>query len=166
MKGSIKTIILYLVIFAILMTVCVALLSNSKEQEKITFGEAVEFFKDGKVEKFSINGSNVLTITITEKTDHGTEISYKHKLRDVKLFLENETVNAYIEAQLALPKEERTLKIEEWEVEAIKETPWIVAFLPGIIIAVILIVFSIYMMNKAGDSERRLNAFGKSRAKM
>ena len=166
MKGSMKTIILYLVIFAILMAVCFAFLSNSKKQEEITFGEAVELFKDKKVEEFYINNANVLIITTTDKTEHGTSVEYTHKLRSVDLFLKNETVNAYIEEQLALPKEQRTLKIEEWDVEALKETPWIVAFLPGLVIVVILIVFYIYMMNKAGDTERRMNAFGKSRAKM
>ena len=166
MKGSMKTIILYLVIFAILMAVCFAFLSNSKKQEAITFGEAVELFKDKKVEEFSINNANVLIIKTTDKTEHGTSIEYTHKLRSIELFLYNETVNAYIEEQLALPKEERTLKIDEWDVEALKETPWIVALLPGLIIVVILIVFYMYMMNKAGDAERRMNAFGKSRAKM
>ena len=164
MKGNMKTIIIYLVIFAILMAVCFAFLNNKAKQEEITYGEAVQLFKDNKVVEFTINGSNILTIKSTDTTQAGTAIVYTHELRSIELFMHD--VDEYVKAQLALPKEERTLQIEEWNIEALKQTPWIVAFLPGIIMAVILIVFYIYMMNKAGDSERRMNAFGKSRAKM
>ena len=164
MKGNMKTIVIYLVIFAILMAVCFAFLNNKAKQEEITYGEAVQLFKDNKVVEFNINGSNILTIKSTDTTQTGTAIVYTHELRSIELFMRD--VDEYVKAQLALPKEERTLQIEEWNIEALKQTPWIVAFLPGIIIAVILIVFYIYMMNKAGDSERRMNAFGKARAKM
>ena len=164
MKGNMKTIVIYLVIFAILMAVCFAFLNNKAKQEEITYGEAVQLFKDNKVVEFNINGSNILTIKSTDTTQAGTAVVYTHELRSIELFMRD--VDEYVKAQLALPKEERTLQIEEWNIEALKQTSWIVAFLPGIIIAVILIVFYIYMMNKAGDSERRMNAFGKSRAKM
>ena len=164
MKGNMKTIILYLVIFALLMVVCFTFLGNKQDQKQITYGEAVELFKDNKVEEFNINSGNVLTIKTTEKTDRGTSVTYTHKLRDISMFTRD--VDAYVKAQLELPKEERTLKIEEWNVEALKETSWIVAFLPGLLVAVIIIGFYIYMMNRAGDSERRMNAFGKARVKM
>ena len=147
MKGSIKTIIIYLLIFAVLMAVCFAFLGNKQSQEKITYGEVLELFKDGKVKEFSINSVNVLTIKTTDKTEHDTDVEYTHKLRSIELFLRDEVVNTYVHEQLALPEDQRTLNIEESDVEALKETPWIVAFLPGIIIVVILIAFYIYMMN-------------------
>ena len=164
MKGNMKTIIIYLVIFAILMAVCFAFLNNKQKQEAITFGEVVELFKDNKVVEFNINSSNVLTIKTTESTQAGTSVVYTHELRSIDMFVD--AVDEYVKAQLNLPKEERTLQIEKWDIKALKQTSWIMAFLPGLIIVVILIVFYMYMMNKAGDSERRMNAFGKARAKM
>ena len=164
MKGNMKTIIIYLVIFAILMAVCFAFLNNKQKQEAITFGEVVELFKDNKVVEFNINSSNVLTIKTTESTQAGTAVVYTHELRSIDMFVD--AVDEYVKAQLNLPKEERTLQIEKWDIKALKQTSWIMAFLPGLIIVVILIVFYMYMMNKAGDSERRMNAFGKARAKM
>ncbi|MBQ8496346.1 MAG: ATP-dependent zinc metalloprotease FtsH [Clostridia bacterium] len=165
MKGNMKTIILYLVIIVAMISVCFMFINNKQEQKEITFGEAVELFKDNKVVEFTITSSNVLKITTTDTTETGTAVTCTHKLRDVSLFMN--TVDEYVQAQLALPKEERTLKIEKWDVEAIKETSsWLLAFLPGLIIAVLLIVFYIFMMNKAGDSERRMNSFGKARVKI
>ena len=164
MKGNLKTIILYVVILAVLMVACFAFLGSKQEQEKITYGEAIELFKDNKVMEFSISSTNVLTIKTTDLTEAGTPVTCTHKLRDVGLFVRD--VDGYVKAQLALPKEERTLKIEKWDVEALKETSWFLAFLPGLIIAVIIIGFYIYMMNKAGDTERRMNAFGKAKVKM
>ena len=164
MKGNLKTIILYIVIIAALIAVCCMFISSKQEAQEITFGEAVELFKDNKVVEFMIDSTNHLVITTTETSETGSAVTYKHKLRDVNLFVN--TVDEYVQAQLALPKEERTMKIESWDVKALKETSWIVAFLPGIIIAVLLIVFYIFVINKAGDSERRMNAFGKARIKM
>ena len=164
MKGNLKTIILYLVIFGLLMAVCFAFLGNKQEQQEITFGEAVELFKENKVVEFKISSGNELIIKTTEMTEAGTAVTCTHKLRDVTLFME--AVDEYVQAQLALPKEERTLQIDKWDVEALKETSWLLAFLPGIILAVIVIAFYIYMINKAGDSERRMNAFGKARVKI
>ena len=164
MKGNLKTIILYIVIIAALIAVCCMFISSKQEAQEITFGEAVELFKDNKVVEFMIDSTNHLVITTTETSETGSAVTYKHKLRDVNLFVN--TVDEYVQAQLALPKEERTMKIESWDVKALKETSWIVAFLPGIIIAVLLIVFYIFVINKAGDSERRMNAFGKARIKV
>ncbi len=164
MKGNWKTIILYVVIFAVVIVGCFMFINSKQQSTEITFGEAVELFKDNKVVEFTIDSTNHLIITTTETSETGSPVTYKHKLRDVHLFVN--TVDEYIQAQLALPKEERTLKIELSDVEALKETSWFVAFLPGIIIAVLLIVFYIFVINKAGDSERRMNAFGKARVKM
>ena len=163
MKGNMKTIVIYLVIFAILMAVCFAFLNNKAKQEEIGYGEVMQLFKDNKVVEFTIDGSNILTIKTTETTQAGMAIVYTHKLRSLELF--SSFVDKYLDAALD-ENSGSVLDIDKCDVEALKETPWIVAFLPGIIIAVILIVFYIYMMNKAGDSERRMNAFGKARAKM
>ena len=163
MKGNLKTIVIYLVIFAILMAVCFAFLNNKQKQEKIGYGEVLELFDNNKVVEFSIDGTNILTIKTTETSQAGTSVIYTHKLRSIELF--SRDIDEYLKAALD-ENSDSVLDIEKCDIEALKETPWIVAFLPGIIIAVILIVFYIYMMNKAGDSERRMNAFGKSRAKM
>ena len=111
MKGNLKTIILYLVIFAVLIAVCFAFLTNKQEQQEITFGEAVELFKENKVVEFTVSSGNVLIIKTTEMTEAQTNVTCTHKLRDVGLFLA--TVDEYIQAQLALPKEERVLQIDK-----------------------------------------------------
>ena len=163
MKGNMKTIVFYLVIFAILMAVCFAFLNNKAKQEAIGYGEVMQLFKDNKVVEFTIDGSNILSIKTTETTQSGTAVIYTHKLRSIELF--SRFVDKYLEAALD-ENSGSVLEIEKCDVEALKETSWIVAFLPGIILVVIFIVFYLYMMNKAGDSERRMNAFGKARAKM
>ncbi len=164
MKGNTKTIILYVVLFVLLMAVCFTFLGNKQAQTSITYGEAVELFKDNKVIEFSINSGNVLTIKTTETTEAGTNVVCTHKLRDVSLFMND--VDEYVKAQLNLPKDQRTLQIDKWNVEAPKETSWLLSLLPGLIITVVLIVFWIFMMNKANDGERRMNAFGKARVKV
>ena len=74
MKGSIKTIILYLLIFGILMAVCFAFLGNKQNQEKITYGEVIELFKEGKVKEFSINSVNSIMCFALAKSSCIAEI--------------------------------------------------------------------------------------------
>jgi cell division protease FtsH len=164
MKGNWKTIILYLLIISLAIGLCLALWSSKQDAKEITYGEAVELFKDNKVVEFKITSGNVLQIKTTEQTEAGTPVVCEHKLRDVGLFMYD--VDEYVKAQLALPEADRTLKIEKWDIEALKETSWLIAFLPGIILAVVVIIFYVYMINKAGDNERRMNAFGKAKVKM
>ncbi len=133
MKGNLKTIVIYLVIFAILMAVCFAFLNNKEKQEKIGYGEVLELFADNKVVEFSIDGTNILTIKTTETSQAGTSVIYTHKLRSIELF--SRDIDEYLKAALD-ENSDSVLDIEKCDIEALKETPWIVAFLPGIIIEV------------------------------
>ena len=94
MKGNMKTIVIYLVIFAIMMAVCFAFLNNKAKQEEINYGEAVQLFKDNRVVEFTINGSNILTIKSTDTTQAGTAITYTHELRSIELFMSD--VDEYV----------------------------------------------------------------------
>ena len=54
MKGNWKTIILYLLIISLAIGLCLALWSSKQDAKEITYGEAVELFKDNKVVEFKI----------------------------------------------------------------------------------------------------------------
>ena len=160
MKGNTKTIILYVVLIAILVVACVALLGNRNSATQIKYGEAVELFRDNKVIKFEISAGNELTMDAYDKD--GNVATYKLRLRDLYLFMN--AIDPYLEAQLELPKEERTL--QEFNLAAPKQTSWLVSILPYVIIIVLGFAAWMYMANKFSDGERKMNAFSRARVKM
>ena len=164
MKGNTKTIILYVVLIAGLILASLSLLSGKSSTEEITYGKVIEMFRDNKVTEFSINSNNLLTIKTTEIGENGKPKSYQFRLWDLYLFYSD--VDVYIDAQLALPAEERTLIIENCDLEAPKQTSWIVSLLPYLIILVIGVAFWFYMANKLSDGERKMTAFSRARVKV
>ncbi len=163
MKGNKKTILLYVALLAGFMLVCFTLLGGASALGQPTYGEVVEMFRDNMVTEYQIGADNILTFKTTELDENGRQKEYSKKLRDVYLFKAD--VDEYIDAQLALPESERTLIIENCDMEAPKETPWILSFLPYLIMLAIGIFAWFYMANKFSDGERKMNAFSKARVK-
>ena len=162
MKGNTKTIILYVVLIAALILACLSLLSSRSSAESITYGEVLELFHDNKVVECSISSSNLLTIKTTETDANGNPKTYQLRLRDLLMFKAD--VDEYIDAQLDLPEEQRTLK--SYVIEEPRQTSWLVSLLPYLIILVIGVAFWFYMANKLSDGERKMTAFSKARVKV
>ena len=163
MKGNKKTILLYVVLLAGFMLISLTLLGSAARIGEPTYGEIIEMFRDNVVTEYQIASDNVLTFKTTETDELGNQKEYSKKLRDVYLFKSD--VDPYIQAQLALPESERTLIIENCDMEAPKETPWIVSFLPYLIMLAIGIFAWMYLASKFSDGERKMNSFSKARVK-
>ncbi len=163
MKGNKKTILLYVVLLAGFMLISLTLLGSAARIGEPTYGEIIEMFRDNMVTEYQIASDNVLTFKTTETDELGNQKEYSKKLRDIYLFKSD--IDPYIEAQLALPESERTLIIENCDMEAPKETPWIVSFLPYLIMLAIGIFAWMYLASKFSDGERKMNSFGKARVK-
>ncbi len=164
MKGNTKTIILYVVLIAALILASLSLLNSKSGAEGISYGEVVEMFHDNKVTECTISSSNLLTIKTTEIGENGEAKTYQLRLRDLTMFLND--VDPYIDAQLELPAEERTLQMDKFIIEEPKQTSWLISFLPYIIILALGVAFWFYMANKLSDGERRMTAFSKARVKV
>ena len=146
MKGNTKTIILYVVLIAALILASLSLLNSKSGAEGISYGEVVEMFHDNKVTECTISSSNLLTIKTTEIGENGEAKTYQLRLRDLTMFLND--VDPYIDAQLELPAEERTLQMDKFIIEEPKQTSWLISLLPYIIILALGVAFWFYMANK------------------
>ncbi len=164
MKRNTKTIILYAVLTIALIAVCVTLLTSKDNAEKVSLGEVIALFDENKVTEFTINSVNTLVVKTTELSETGSQLEYQINLRDVTLFYT--MIKPYVDAQLELPAEERTLKIENCDMEPLKTTPWFVAILPYIIMLVAMVAIWFFIMNRMNGGEGRMNAFSKARVKL
>ena len=164
MKGSIKTIIMYVVMIGLLIFACVGLVGTRESATTLKYGQAIELFREEKVVKFKVSANNQLTLETTELDKNGRAVSYKLYLRDLYLFYND--ISEYVAAQRELPADQRTLKVEECDLEAPKQIPWIVSLLPYLLLIVLGVAAWFYMANKLSDGERKMNAFSKARVKV
>ncbi len=164
MKRNTKTIILYAVLTIVLITICVTLVTSKDNAEKVRLGEVIALFDENKVTEFTVNSVNTLIVKTTEVSDTGVAKEYQISLRDVGLFYT--MVKPYVEAQLELPADQRTLKIEECDLEPLKTTPWYVQFLPYVILTLATVAIGLFFINRMNGGEGRMSTFSKARVKM
>ncbi len=164
MKRNTKTILLYAVLTIVLIAICVSLVSSKDQAEKVRLGEVIALFDENKVTEFSINSVNTLVVKTNQLDEAGNPAEYQIRLRDVGLFYD--MVKPYIEAQMALPADARTLVIENCDLEPLKTTPWYVSLLPYAIMIVVMAALWFFIMNRMNGGEGRMGTFSKARVKM
>ncbi len=163
MKRNTKTILLYAVLTIVLITVCVTLVTSKDNAEKVRLGEVIALFDENKVTEFTVNSVNTLVVTTNEISETGVPKEYQINLRDVGLFYT--MVRPYIEAQMELPAEERVLQIENCDLEPLKNTSWIVALLPYLVLGAASIALWFFLMNRMNGGDGKMGAFSKARVK-
>ncbi len=163
MKRNTKTILLYAVLTIALIAICVTLVTSKDNAEKVRLGEVIALFDENKVTEFTINSVNTLIIETNELSETGIPKEYSIQLRDIDIFYQ--MISPYVEAQMALPAEERTLQIENCDLEPLKNTSWILALLPYLILGVVTVAVWFFFMNRMNGGEGRMSAFSKARVK-
>ena len=167
MKKNSKHLLLYLVLIAAVIAVCVMLFRQTTES--VRYSDIVSAFKAGEVESFEVDKNNTITLVLRDgKTadkfgvkDSNGKIVLQYRLASLSIF--HADLGDDIEAQI----EAGTLAGEY--VAPTQYSAW-VSFLPTIIIVVALIVIYVIMMRQmsggGGGGIGKMNSFGKSTAKM
>ncbi len=162
-KGYIKTILFYaLLIIAVI--VAVSIMFTSGDEEKVTYGDVVDYFQEDKVIEFTIDNKYYLTLVVDELGEDGKplgntktvgyQIAYGFMLEHISQnYLENANLN-------------------DFDIEPEAVMPWWVSLLPYVIIIILAIVFWVFVMrqmsggaNGAGGGAGKFNNFGKARVK-
>ncbi len=158
MKGSIKTLIFYVVFIVAIFGISVYLMGTDAEKE-IVYSDIVSHFREGNVAEFVIDSQNVLEIKL--KNDEVVE----YTIRDVDLFMEK--VDPYIDDV-------------KYDLPAKESIPWWVSFLPYVIVIILLVAAWVFFINKmskgtssptggsggSGGLGGRMNSFTKARTKL
>lgn len=154
MKSTVKTIILYVLIIAVVILLAAYLISGLRSSETKKYDEIIDLFYADKVKSFEISAKDVLTI---ETTDGHT---YSRRLRSVDRFLYD--IDSYLEERRNTPASERVL--QSYDIADPQQTSWILSFLPYIIISVAIIALWIFAMNRMNGGSKIQN-FGRAHVK-
>ncbi|CDE16879.1 aTP-dependent zinc metalloprotease FtsH [Eubacterium sp. CAG:841] len=150
MKNTLKTVLLYAAVVLVIIF-AVSLMLSSSNKTAPTYGDIIDLFTAGKVTEFDVNKNNLLVV----KTTDGTK--YQIVLRSVEMFRED--ISDYLDKQLALPTEQRTLT--KWNIENNQPSIWL-SILPYAVMTIIFIAFWIYMTSKVNRMDGKMNSFSRA----
>lgn len=150
MKNTLKTVLLYAAVVLVIIF-AVSLMLSSSNKTAPTYGDIIDLFTAGKVTEFDVNKNNLLVV----KTTDGTK--YQIVLRSVEMFRED--ISDYLDKQLALPAEQRTLT--KWNIENNQPSIWL-SILPYAVMTIIFIAFWIYMTSKVNRMDGKMNSFSRA----
>ena len=150
MKNTLKTVLLYAAVVLVIIF-AVSLMLSSSNKTAPTYGDIIDLFTAGKVTEFDVNKNNLLVV----KTTDGTK--FQIVLRSVEMFRED--ISDYLDKQLALPAEQRTLT--KWNIENNQPSIWL-SILPYAVMTIIFIAFWIYMTSKVNRMDGKMNSFSRA----
>ena len=69
-KGSIKTILFYLILIAVVIA-AVSVMFSKGNTEKVTYGDVIDYFQEDRVIEFTVNNKYFLTLVVDELDEEG-----------------------------------------------------------------------------------------------
>lgn len=155
MSKNIRGAWVYLILFAVLVLVFVVVEQNQTQDKKMVYSTVVGYFEDNKVTDFSLDlGSGELVATV----DHSQHITYT--VPNIDLFVQE--VQPLVDKYNTQNPNSRIT----YDYKQAWQAPWWFGYLPVLVLAIIMIVFWMFMLNQAGGAGGgKVMSFGKARVK-
>ncbi len=159
LKARRFAVILPYILIPLLIILSVSYFAGENRQDKIQYFQVVQYFDQGKVEKFELNlASGVLRYQL-----EGEEVPKTYKVPSVTAFYEdiNETVRKY--------NQEHPDDLIEYDFSDSSAGTWLMNIMPTILLVVLMGGIVIYMMRRTTQTmtneNNRTITFGKARVK-
>ena len=150
MKKGLKSLIFYLVLFSVIVSV-VSVMYSGPETEALIYSDLVKELQINNVKELSVSGTTAIAI-------RNDDTRFETNIPSMEIF--HADVGSVIKKQV----EAGTL---QYSTPPIAEAPWWVSMIPGLIMVILFIVFWMFLMSDKGSGGGRgAMSFGKSRAKM
>ena len=152
-KKNLRGVIVYVIMLVGLIVALTLLFDKgSRGETPPTYSEVLEYFRESKVEEFTLDDRN-LSMKLTD----GTEVNYT--VPYLSLFIED--ITEIMDEKRAAGEEVPA----SYDLIPKEETSWIVSFLPYIVMFGIIILLWFFMMKQAGGGGKAMN-FGKAHARV
>ena len=153
-SSGIITLIFYVVLIGLIIF-AIASLFSTKDEEKLTYSGMMDYFEKDSVKYFELDESTLILTVYTNNPEKPEETKIiEYELRFVDVFY-----NDFEE----LNNQDALTRLEGYDFPPVKETPWIIANLPLVILVVLFVIFMIFSLRQAGGG--KMGGFGKSKAR-
>ncbi len=181
MKFNFKNIIILIIVIGAVLLSVSFISSLNKDDDKIVYSDIIESFDNDLVESFVIDGDyNMQIVLIEPKRDengnvligeNGKPIPETNSLGMYKTYTREYEIatNKQLEQILDIAKDENgeLNNLSSFEILPPEGVPWYQAYLPYIILGLLLIGMWIFVMKSAGSvGGGKMNNFAKSKAKV
>ena len=167
MKANIKSIVLLLVILAVIILSVSWFTDAFRNEEKFEYSDLIELFENDLVTSFNVDGKLSINLTAYKplKDENGKIIGYdKTKTEEHTYTLSyNFQLQQINDIALKNYKSENS-NLTSYNYDPPAEAPWWQAYLPMLLMLVLLGLFYFFMMRGAGGG--KINSFAKSKAKL
>jgi len=156
-KNNLYTIIFYAVLIAIIVIAVATLFkTNTPEADRVIDKKLMDYLENDQFKEVIINDNGYLTGTVIVD---GQEKQIEYQLSSLGASV---LINRFMEL---LATDGELTNLEKYEFTPIKETPWIISYLPLIILISIVVIFFIVTMRQANTGATKRGSFGKMKAR-
>ena len=156
MKANIKNIIFFIVMILVFVLAAQFFVgSDTAKKETFTWNDVITLFEEDKVTSFVVESSGL--VKIQALGEDGKEVSYSFRISYTSQIEKLEEL-----AEVNRKKDNPVLK--DYDIKAPAETPWILQYLPYIIVLVLVIIMFVMMSRAANGMGGKMNSFSRSRA--
>ena len=159
MKNGFKVALFYIVLIGIILFAAASLWSTAPN-EKVTYGEVVELFRTEQVKEFTFSAKNVLTMTVKDTLEDGTEGEKKieYNVRSLDMFVKD--LGELIDEQA------KSGIITKYDYPAPQTIPVWVQFIPYIILVGLMIGMMIFFSRQMSSNSGSGLSVGRAKAKL
>ncbi len=154
MKANFKNIVFLLLLIAVFIFAAVIITDMVAPKEEFTYGQLIKLFEEDKVKSFTVDTEGYISLETVEGKKYSYRFAYELQLLRIEK-IAAEGINGTPLANL-----------EVWNFEEPVDQPWILQFLPYIILIVLVGGFFLYMVNQTGGRGGKMNSFARSHAKV
>ncbi|MCQ2423600.1 MAG: ATP-dependent zinc metalloprotease FtsH [Clostridia bacterium] len=172
MKKKTVQVALFYIVLIVAVVIAITVMIRNASASDIMYSQMISSFEKGEVKAFVVtdknvlrmekrvydeNGNVVMTTDPAGKSAEKTEV-VEYKLRDLGLFINDlgDTIAEQYAAGI----------IEAYDYPAPTTIPWWVSLLPYLILAILFVVFLLYVMGQTTGRGSKINSFGRAHTKM
>ena len=166
MKFNVKNIVFLVLLIACFLIGATVLSTSLNKSDPVSYGDVISLLDDGEVYSLEIDSSLVATLelyTYEEGSTEPVQKDGKYVTKTITYRLGYGTQLDTVEAKAVAALEQGTLKVYNYEEPV--ETPWILNYLPYILILAALVIFFIVMMRQASGKGGKMNSFSHAKVR-
>ena len=154
-RSFVSEILFYVVILVVIVMVLSTLIGGSRTQDVPTYDDILNYFHNEQVTEVTVTYKNVLQLTVME---NGTPKTVEYKLKSFDMFHRDlsELIQQQVDDGI----------ITKYEPQPAPEIPWIVNFLPIILVILLFVVLYFVSFRHISNSNGKFNSFGKAKVKV
>ncbi len=166
-KGTSKAIIFYIVFIAVIFIVANVFVNTNTNQKELDYSQVVKMFQKEEVKRYYVDNTDILYLSSKEASSEELDLNsfeYVHYLADIEQF-RNDLGELIID-------QTSSGVLLEYDYQAPTVIPWWAAYLPYLIVIVILVVVFWLFISRTSKNGGgiglggKMNSFSKARTKL